>query len=481
MNKKNILVISSLIMYCFLFYKQTIGINILLFNLLLIISLLAADLSLLKNKKWLIVACCSVITATGSLLYGSFLSAFTNVISLLLLANLSLEKEASLFFSLIQSIASYIVTPVLRLFKSTEVFDRKTEEESNKKESIFSLGNILKITIPAIVLLFFFQIYKNSNPVFHAFIDRLHLDISWDFIQFSIFGLFLMYGFFKQSKINGLAQADQSFSNNIKGFSPSETSVFTSGKKEYDAAQITFISLNLLLLVVNFLDIQFLFNSQIYSAYMYSQYVHQGINSSVFSVLIAILVTLYFFRGNINFTAGNKRIRRLAAIWIILNIALLFFCFEKNTAYIRECGLTHKRIGVYFYIFITFIGLLTTLFKIYKTKSNMYLVRINTWFLFLTLTVSCLFNWNRIILEYNVRNKPEISHYYYLYNLPETSLPFLLKNQYLLFDSASQTHYEKLLKRKEKKFMKRFHAKQWQSWNFEEERIFRELKKIPKQ
>lgn len=476
MNKKNILIIGSLIMYCFLFYKQTIGINILLFNLLLIISLLVADRSLLKSKKWLIVACCSLISAAGSLLYGSFLSAFANVISLLLLANISLEKEASLFFSLIQSITSYIVTPVLRLFKSTEVFDRKTEEENNTKESFFSLGNILKIVIPAALLLFFFQIYKNSNPVFYAFIDRLHLNISWDFIQFTIFGLFLMYGFFKQSKINVLAQKDQSFGNNIKGFSPSEASVFTSGKKEYDAAQITFISLNLLLLVVNSLDIQFIFNSQNHSAYTYSRYVHQGINSSVFSVLIAILVTLYFFRGNLNFAAGNKRIKRLAATWIILNIILLFICFEKNTAYIRECGLTHKRIGVYFYIFIIFIGLLTTLFKIYKIKSNMYLVRINTWFLFLTLTFSCLFNWNRIILEYNIRNKPEISHYYYLYNLPETSLPFLLKNQYLLFDSASQTDYEKLLKRKEKKFLKRFHAKQWQSWNFEEERIFRELK-----
>src|SRR5690606_6202126 len=117
-----------------------------------------------------------------------------------------------------------------------------------------------------VILLFFFLIYKSSNPVFYDFIDRINLDIFWDFIRFSIFGLFLMYGFFRQSKINVLAQADRSSGNNIKGFSSSEASVFTSGKKEYDAAQITFISLNLLLLLVNFLDVQFIFNPTNHSA-----------------------------------------------------------------------------------------------------------------------------------------------------------------------------------------------------------------------
>lgn len=133
----------------------------------------------------------------------------------------------------------------------------------------------------------------------------------------------------------------------------------------------------------------------------YSRYIYQGVNSSVFPVVIAILVTLYFFRGNLNFYSKNKLLGLFALIWVAQNIVLLLTCVHKNYSYIYEFGLTQKRIGVYFYLLVTFIGLSLTWIKISKLKSNAYLVRTNTWSVFTLLVFSSLINWNKVILDYN--------------------------------------------------------------------------------
>lgn len=237
--------------------------------------------------------------------------------------------------------------------------------------------------------------------------------------------------------------------------------------------------LNILLLLVNVLDIQFIFSGKNDSPEAYSSYVHQGIISSIFSVLIAIFVMLYFFRGNLNFAARNKTVKLLALAWIILNAILLLTCFHKNFSYIEACGLTPKRIGVYFYLFLTFIGVITVWIKITGLKSNLFLVRMNTWSIFATLTFSTLFNWNKIILDHNVSHKATLGREYYLMTLPETSLPFLIENWESLpamFEYRnSNQDFAALLNEQKALFIYKHKKAGWQSWNLEDQRIYRAI------
>lgn len=475
MKKKTSLILICLSAYCFLFYKQTIGINFLLFNSLLILSLLMIDRTLAKNRSWLIVAAGALLTSAGAFLYGNVLSFIGNIISLLLLSNLSLAKEASLFFAFIQSCFSYISIPFIRLAGLLDRALNGAENEGDAKRPDMTLSNFLKVAIPSIILVVFFFIYKHSNVVFSSFIDSLHIEIPWDFIGFSIWGFYLVYIFFNQYFYAPLIKTDRKMGNILKGENAHEQSVFSTLMTEFSAARLTFIMLNVLLLVVNLLDIKFiLFDDK--NIYDYSRYIHQGVNSSIFSVVVAILVTLYFFRGNLNFYSENKQLRIVALMWIAQNILLLLTCVHKNYSYIYEFGLTQKRIGVYVYLLITCIGLTLTWIKITRVKSNMYLVRANTWSVFIVLTLSTLVNWNRIILNHNITYKSSIEREYYLDNLPETSLPFLLEKWTELPVDRDKypgdVEFEKKLNQRKKGFIARYESKQWQSWNLEDQRIY---------
>lgn len=473
MKQKTIVMISAVAAYCYLFYQQYAGINVLIFNLILITGLYLTDTSLLARKSWLAVAAGALITAVGALLYGNFLSCSGNVFALLILANLSVEKEASLAFAFLQSMCSYATMPFMAIIRLVE---RPIVVEDEQKESGFTTGSFMKIFLPLLVLLVFFLIYKGSNPVFSRFIDQVRFDISWQFVWFLVTGSILLYGFFYQYTFEPFRDADLRNGNRLTGMRENEFSAFSTLHKEYGAAIITFVLLNLLLLLVNILDIQFIFSGNWQSTSNYSEYVHQGINSSIFSVVVAILVTLYFFRGNLNFMEANRTVKRLAIGWIVLNMILLATCLHKNMSYIHESGLTYKRIGVYFYLFLTFIGLVTTWIKISGLKSNMFLVRVNAWSVFITLTLSTLFNWNRMIMDHNIQDV-QAERLYYLFQFPETSIPYLVKGNAKQATKADKI-FTTILGYRKQQFMDKYERSGWQSWNLEHERIFKEITRM---
>ena len=488
MKKKTILLFVSVFAYCYLFYNQGIGINFLIFNLLLVFASIVIDFSLVKRLNWLLVAAGALITATSAFLYGDLLAVIANVISLLFLAYVSYNPKSTLVFAFIQScwtLISSFFLQIEKIFTPKQVKEGETEETKSE----FTFADLLKFIIPIAVLLTFFLIYKFSNPIFSKFIDNLNLDfISWTFVGFMLVGFYLLFVFYFPVNSQRLIRVDKSSSNQLSGgILPHEKGMFKDLSKEMSAAMMTFGLLNVLLLLVNVLDLNFIFSGQMKSITNYSNYVHQGINSSIFSVVIAIFVMLYFFRGNLNYVAKNKQLKFNAMFWILLNAILLLTCFHKNFAYIMDSGLTYKRIGVYFYLLLTFIALITTLVKITSFKSNWFLIRYNVWSLFLVLVFSTLFNWDKLILEYNVKFKPSVEREYYLFELEEVSYAHLLNhwdkmpyNNNYYFIGLSEDLFDKMLKVRIDKFMEKHQQKDWRSWNLEDDRIENEILKTTK-
>jgi hypothetical protein len=483
MKKKTILLFVSVFAYCYLFYNQGIGINFLIFNLLLVFASIVIDFSLVKRLNWLLVAAGALITATSAFLYGDLLAVIANVISLLFLAYVSYNPKSTLVFAYIQScwtLISSFFLQIEKIFTPKQVKEGETEETKSE----FTFADLLKFIIPIAVLLTFFLIYKFSNPIFSKFIDNLNLDfISWTFVGFMLVGFYLLFVFYFPVNSQRLIRVDKSSSNQLSGgILPHEKGMFKDLSKEMSAAMMTFGLLNVLLLLVNILDLNFIFSGQMKSITNYSNYVHQGINSSIFSVVIAIFVMLYFFRGNLNYVAKNKQLKFNAMFWILLNAILLLTCFHKNFAYIMDSGLTYKRIGVYFYLLLTFIALITTLVKITSFKSNWFLIRYNVWSLFLVLVFSTLFNWDKLILEYNVKYKPSVEREYYLFELEEVSYAHLLNhwdkmpyNNNYYFIGLSEDLFDKMLNVRIDKFMEKYQQKDWRSWNLEDDRIVNEI------
>lgn len=488
---KKILLFLSLLAYCFLFYKQSIGINVLLFSMVIVGGIALLDRQVLKSKNWLLVAGSALLTGVSAMLYGNFLSLLGNVTALILLANLTLNPQSTLIFTFFQGSLSFLTLPYFGLERIFDPKKNKPEVEKQVESEPYNFASFLKYFIPLLILVVFFFIYRASNPVFDTFIENLNFDfISWSFVWFACLGFVLLYGFYYQEPFPSIFQKDKKALNTL-GFelNPNEQGMFGELKKEMSAARMTFGMLNLLLMLVVVLDLNFIWSGKLNAPMDYSKYVHQGINSSIFSILIAILVILYFFRGNLNRVSDNGMVKKLALIWIFLNTVLLALCVHKNYTYIAECGLTHKRIGVYIYIALTFVGLITTALKIIQLKSNWYLIRINFWSLFFTLVISTTINWNKLIIDYNTKYKSTVEREYYLFQLTDASLPLLkekwekmpLSNDYYsTYFSVIEADkiFQRYLDLKIKQFCKDWEKSDWRSWNKEDERLYRELQKI---
>jgi hypothetical protein len=476
MKKKNVLILLAATAYCLLFYKQSPGMNQFIFTLVLIPLLWLTDRSLSRSKVWLVVAGTALLTSAGSLLYGTLLSQLANILSLGMLASLSYNRDSSLIFTLAHGIYSWVILPF-------SLFKRKAENtEDPEGRSGFSLNKFLKIFLPLLVAFIFFQFYKAASPDFGKLMDYLfyHL-LSFDFLWFMCCGLLMCYVLFNQQLIRQLFLKDQAASNQLTpGIRTDEMNIFNNLQSEHSAALLMFTILNALLLLVNALDIKAFFApARHWDAEAHSQAVHLGINVLIFSIVVAILLTLYFFRGNLNFIAKHRTLKLLAIAWMAQNIVLVFGCAVKNLHYVQEFGLTYKRIGVFIYLLLTLIGLTTTLLKLIQVKSNWYLLRKNAWAFFGVLVISSLVHWDRIIVRYNLYYA-QVAEPTYLMEFSNESLPYLLQTDLEKFDAewhygGFELWYSSQRQWRKNHFLRNFEDRSWLSWNLADQHTYDQL------
>jgi hypothetical protein len=161
--------------------------------------------------------------------------------------------------------------------------------------------------------------------------------------------------------------------------------------------------------MVNITDIVYVWFSRTYQpGFEWVAFVHEGAWMLVFSILIAMLVVLFFFRGNLNFLSQNSFLQRLALLWIVQNFILCVSVGIRNFYYIQHMGLAYKRIGLLFYLFLVAVGLITILIKVYGKKTMHFLLKVNGWVAYTLLVLSALINWDVLILNYNLKHRDTV-------------------------------------------------------------------------
>lgn len=498
MKKNDWILIAITGLYSFLFYEQTAGINFTLFNIGLIAALLIKNSALIKNTNWKLAATGSILSALCIGYYGNELSVTANVISLGILSGLSFSANSSVVLSALFSF--YSATSAI-MFIFLDWAERKRREISS--EVGFTWKKIILIAIPLVITLLFFFMYRASNPLFNSLAEKINLDfISWNWIIFTFAGFLMLYGFFYHKTIKPLSDWDENSASDLRPDDYQPISLF--GKEfnindEEFSGRILFILLNLLLLVVNGLDINFLFlDHQLPKGITHSQFVHQGINMLITSIIIAVLIILFYFRGGINFLQKSKTIKFLAYCWIAQNVFMLISTAARNEMYISDGGLTYKRIGVHFYLFLSAIGLLTTFIKIMKAKSNSYLFRTNGWLFYGVLIIASFINWDVLITNFNIHQAKWLEKNY-LVKLSDENLPQLImlqqdtsvnrrviylgkENDWEERENYEETNYstpvnsfDVLLTSRLYDFMLHRVNAQWKSWYYEKSRIYTDL------
>ncbi|MCW3102020.1 MAG: hypothetical protein JWO09_460 [Bacteroidetes bacterium] len=502
MKKNDWILLSSVFAYSFLFYRQGTGINFLIFSALLVFLLLLKDRTLQRNKPWLIAAAGALASSFCVFYIGNGLSLTANIISLMLLSAFSVGPGTSVITSLFFSAYSTCASFVFMILDAVERAGKRVAAASGNS----SFLRFMIYIVPFTVVLVFFFLYKGSNPLFDEFTKNINLDfISAGWVFFTLGGTFLMYGFMYHKTIPAMAAKDRSIPNDLSPGMLRTDSWFARNlgiENEVRSGVILLILLNGLLLLVNMLDLNYLWgDGTLPKGMSYSVFVHQGTGLLILSIIIAILIIMFYFRGRVNFYEKNKTIKMLAYAWIIQNAFMIISTAFRNSLYVNEYSLTYKRIGVYVWLLLALIGLVTTFVKIMRSKTNWFLFRSNSWLFYGLLVISCFVNWDLLVTNFNINrslSRDKALDKFYLLSLSDVNLPQLLSlDDSIKHETMNDTDYnyrnisggtlyderdfQAELSSKLSGFMDRMHNKDWRSMNISDSETYRKLLEMNEQ
>lgn len=431
MKRNDVPILVATAAWSFLFYRQSAGINYFIFDILLIILLLVRDAALLRRLTFIAAAAGCIVSSFFVFWYGTTLPYVANVISLVALAGFSMDPESSFIIAWLQSFFSMCCVVI---FMASDFIMRITSPRENSTESR-AIQKVLLAIIPVVIFFVFFFIYRESNPIFDQLASRINFDwLSAGWVLFTIGGFLLMYGFFRQRIADSIQRHDHTTPDDLAVITEEQDSFsqFANADNLVYTGVLLLILLNGLLSVVNGLDVYYLgIAHRVPAGITYAQFLHNGTNALILSIILAISIILFYFRGYLNFYGGNKWLKLLAHLWIAQNIILVLSTCYRNYSYIASYGLTHKRIGVYVYLALCIAGLVTTFVKILQAKNNWFLFRKNAWIMYAMLIAAVPVDWDTVIADFNISHfqedkKMEIDQQY-MVNLSHANLAQLFR------------------------------------------------------
>lgn len=407
--------------FSILFHHTEIGLNLGLFMVLLL-----AYWSITYPKRFLslavaLPAAACLTTALAAAWYGTPDTILWSFISLLILSRQLYFPEQSLLLSETKSFLNLFIAPVAGI-RTLLVNDPAGSSTSVSK----GVRALLFVVLPLSFTWLFAIIYSQLNPYFaeayYAFTANLDLSLVFTVLL----GMAVAFILLKPVTPTPLLTADQVLSNE---FSSTPKTLSDSQKLERQVGIVLFSLLNLTLTGFLISDIFFVEKIASGMADEYSEYVHQGVELLIFSIVIATAFILYFFRNAaLAKLSKNDWLKALGIVWVMLNIGILITTAFKNSLYIGEYSLSLKRVGVFIYLTLAATGLAITLVKLYRAKTNAFLFRQLYWGFFLILSVNVCIDWSSIITRYNIRQHERTSEpldWQYLLSLNERVLPIL--------------------------------------------------------
>jgi len=452
----------GMVLFDWLFWLEIPGPNILLFTIFLV----GAQLWLLPRHAaarrsgyfWLVVG--------GALLSGGLMAAYRSVAALLacmascgmVLGYVNQPHLKLLLYALLTGLGSAAQAwlQVLRSLRAPRWGG------AGVRRSWF-YGRLL--VVPVVVLGLFHLLFAVANPRYDAlssrvlavvgeWLLRLLPEFSYEHLLFIGVGFAVMAAVVVAVPFYALANHESRFGEFIRrqrdrvaSFAVRQpdfrlkTNKALDLRKEFMAAVAVFGLVNALLLVVNAIDINWLwFGFVPKPGFDLTQFVHEGTYVLIFSILLAMGIVLWFFRRNLNFyQPGLPWLRWGATVWVLQNAVLAVSVGLRNYYYILHCGLAYKRIGVCFFLLLTFFGLSTVLLKIWQRRSAYGLVRLNALAAYAVLLALAAGNWEPWIATYNLQSRFRTIDIGFLLDMPDRVLPTLLARRNVLNHAAQLT------------------------------------------
>lgn len=509
MNKdivKVILVTAGAVLFNLVFWNEKLAINTVLFDAFLLSALFFLYPQARKHAivNWLLLG--HVVSLAMIVVHNTELSKIAFTITLLLLAGFAEYTHRSAWFAggsvlmNIVMVAASFVEPI-KLSKGQAVKGK-------------GFSRIIRFALlPLLLVIVFFCIYRLANNMFSEIAGQIELQVgiffshffdffAWQRLLFLLLGLLITGSVLLKSKLNYFSTRETrmhdallrsktplrqkregtsfKFVEMVMGKMASGTLAL---KNENTTGIISLILLNVLLLGVNLIDINFLWlNFQYKAGEPVYKMVHEGTELLIVSIVLAMAILLFFFKGNLNFYKRNKWLKYGAYAWIVQNAMLVCSVLLRDYYYILKNGLAYKRIGVLFFLLMVLVGLITVFLKIWARKSSYFLFRVNAWAGIAVLVLATTIHWDEFIAGYNLKRRDTVAlDVPFLLSLSDKALPLLDTNIVVLqnLENKLKTEAERVgnvygcdscfteqLKNREAEFVQKQKQYSWLSWNY---------------
>ena len=397
MKKYQLILVCSLI-FTLLFYNESVGVNLAIFGLVLTGIICFSFQDRFTSRLHLVLVIASVLSCIAFAWYGDFVSFLALFLSVVFLQ----FKTQDTNLKIVQVFPLAFLNGITSLGRML-MFAQWLPKREIKND--FAKKLIAYFLIPAVFVGLFFAVYAFGSNHFSALFTDYYLDINFlEMILITLLGFYLSFTFwnywipdvfYEKNSLLDNEFNDESAIRNQRTFS------FLDLDFERKSGEITLVLLNVLLLlfIVTYNFEQFF---EVIEKSKLSAATHERVNAVIFSIVMAVGVILFYFKGGFNFDKKAKNLKRLSKIWIHLNGILIISTIIKNSEYVSFFGLTYKRLGVYAFLILALIGLFFTFSKITKQKTNAYLVNQMVWYFYGTILLCSYVNWGNLITNYNI-------------------------------------------------------------------------------
>ena len=388
-----------------LFWKQDLGISVLLFTIPIIWITTKLLKGNIKNKKALLISIPIIVLSSTYFIFDNLTFYLINIVLIPILYLIMVIWAISDFQikSIIYKIILMIFEPlnyigdviktVLKEFNTKE----KDEQIGEKKEK----NNIFKaVCFTGIIALIVIGLLCSADNEFAKIFSTIFKDINifnvselTGRIIIIIIAFFYFAGFF----MNMLDKE-----NGLKEFEKDEKAE----KKESYTIRMMITVLNLVYLVFCFTQIKVLFTEQ---NIKYSEFARKGFFQLMIVSLINIVMILKANNKNLKETEKQEKYKKtMCIVMVIFTLIIIISAFARMTLYQQNYGYTRLRILVDYTLITEIILLIPTIIYILKNKIDL----IKTYFVII-ITMYCLVNFiniDKIIMKNNFNRYKETGY-----------------------------------------------------------------------
>lgn len=424
--KKHHLIFITVFAVIILFYKEYIALNLGIFGIFLSILTFTQTKSEFRNKTFLTLFVTSIFSSFVFAWFGdavSFLAVFTSVFLLRFRGTYPRLKP----FLYIEILLLNLFTFVGRVFNIEQWYEKPKEGKS------FTKKLVTFVMIPGLFISIFFFIYSFGSDHFANLFRDSELEFQpLTFIILAVIGFYIGLIFWNFGVERFIFKQNRFLNDDFSGLMKIEKPTFSllDIDSERVSGLISLSALNILLLIFILTYNYEQFYQVTTSADSLSAETHDRVNAVIMSIVMAILVILFYFKNGFNFDDKAKTLKISAKIWIVLNGILVLSAMIKNSEYITGYGLTYKRLGVYAFLTMALVGLIFTYIKIQKKKTNAFLFNKMFWVSYGLILVCSYVNWGGIITLNNIQRKDFADNFH---------LVSINYNEKILLDYAKKT------------------------------------------